>query len=80
MGLTDSPYNVCQAVNWSKGIELGYRKNLKNNIGWEKVVSNFRGKTSYDCQHPRVYKDMRDGLIKDNLFVYVDDGRPIGPP
>ena len=35
---------------------------------------------TYGCCWTWVYKDKGDGHIAAELFVYVDDGRPIGPP
>ena len=43
------------------------------------MVVNFTGTTAYDFQKTGIYKESRDGLIVANLFVYVDDGRPIVP-
>ena len=43
VGLTNSPYHVCQAVTWSKSIAMGYRLDLNNNFAWDKVVMNLPG-------------------------------------
>ena len=78
LGFTDLPYHAYQAVTWAEGIALGDIHNFKKSFGWEKVVTEFPGTTSVDCQIPWVYKESRDGLIMDDLFVYVDDRCHIG--
>ena len=39
---------------------------------------NFTVSEGYDCKHPWVYKDSKDGMIAADVLTYVDDGRPIG--
>ena len=73
MGLKDSPYHACEALEWTKSVALGDRQNHKITFGWKKVLANFPGTTSYDFQRPWVYKESRDDLIEADLFVYVDD-------
>ena len=33
----------------------------------------------YDCKRTWVYKEREDRLIAANIFIYVEDRRPIGP-
>ena len=40
---------------------------------------NFIGSEGYDCKHPWVYKYREYGLIAADIFIYVDNGKPIGP-
>ena len=42
------------------------------------MISNLPGTETYDCWRPWLYKKTNDGFIVANLFVYVDDGQPIG--
>ena len=44
-----------------------------------KRSEKFPGTPTYDCCQPWVYKESSDGSITADLFVYVDNGRPIGP-
>ena len=39
----------------------------------------FTGSEGYDCKHPWVYKDREYGLIAADIFIYVDNGKPIVP-
>ena len=43
------------------------------------MVLNLPGAEEYDCQIPWLFKNMVDRLLVADLFIYVDDGRPIGP-
>ena len=79
MGLIDSPYHSCQAVTWDKCIPIGDRLNRNNPFAWEKLVLKFLGTEEYDCHRTWVLKKRADGFLTADLFVYVDDGRPIGP-
>ena len=79
MGLTDSSYHTFQAVTWSKCIAMGDRLDSNNPFSWDKVVLNLPGTKEYDCQITWVFKQILDGLLVADLFICVDDGRPIGP-
>ena len=79
MGLTYSPYHVCQALTWAKSVELGNRWIINNPFGGDKVVVDLPVKTAYYCQYPWVYNESIDALVSYDLFVHVYDGRPIGP-
>ena len=71
MGTNDPPNHVNQEVIWSKGIALGYIRKPKNSFGWEIVITNLTGTTAYDRRLPWVYKERRDGIIEDEIFVYM---------
>ena len=43
------------------------------------MVLNFPGTEEYDCQKPWVFKKRVDALFDADLFIYVEDGQPIGP-
>ena len=42
-------------------------------------MNNLPVTPTYDCYWPWVYKERSDGNIDDDLFVYVDEVRPIEP-
>ena len=77
MGLIYSPYYSCQAVTWDKCTSMGDRLDSNNLFSWEKLVMNLLGTKEYNCQRPWVFKKRVDGLLDVDLFIYVDDGRPI---
>ena len=79
MGLTNFPYQACQAVTWAKDMALGNRQDQENPFEWLRVVNNFLGTSNYNCCRPWVYKERSYGSIAAYSFVYVDDGRPILP-
>ena len=79
MGLTDSPYHSCQAVTWANCIAIRDRLNSNNPFAWDKVVLKLLGTDEYDCHIPWFFKQRVDGLLAEDLFIYVDYGRPIGP-
>ena len=79
MVLTDSQYHACQAVTWAKGIAMGDSIDSNNPFAWDKVVLNLPGTEGYDCHRPWVFNQSFDGFWVEDLFIYVDDGRPIGP-
>ena len=78
MGLTDSPYHACQAVTWAKGIVMGDSIDSNNTFAWDKMVLKLPGTEGYDCHRPWVFNQRVDGLLVEDLFIYVDYGRPIG--
>ena len=79
MGFMDSTSHYCQEVMWAKNIALGDRRESSNTFIRERVVVNFPGSEGYDCKRHWLYKDREDGLIATDLFIYVDNRRPIGP-
>ena len=48
MLLIDTPYHAFQAVTWDKDMEMGYKKDMKNNFECLRVVSNFPGTPTYE--------------------------------
>jgi hypothetical protein len=57
----------------------GDRRALDNPFHWEKVVFNLPGSKGYQADLPWVMKIRSDGELAAEVFVYVDDGRAIGP-
>ena len=78
MGLTDLPYHAYQEVTWANEFNMINIRDKKKSFKWEKVVNNLPGKSTYGCCWPWVYKERRNSIIAADLFVYVDNGRPIG--
>ena len=79
VGLVDSPHHTFQDVTWAKKISLGSRRVPINPFKWDRVVVNFPGSGGYDCRRSWLYKECTDGMITADLFIYVDERRPIGP-
>ena len=79
MGLTYSPYRAWQAVTWAKCIAMGERLKSNNPSAWDKVVLDLPGVEEYDSHRPFMFKQRVDGLLAAYLFIYMDNGRPIGP-
>ena len=79
MGLKVSPYHACKAVTWAKCISMGDRLDSNNPFAWDKVVLKLPGTEVYACLIPWVFKQRVYGLLAADLFIYVDDGRPIRP-
>ena len=50
-----------------------------NPFAWEKVVLKLLETKKYDCQRPWVFNPSVDEFLAADLFIYVDDGRPIRP-
>ena len=78
-GIIDFPYHACQAMTWDKCISTRYRLGANNPFSWEKVVLKLPETEEYDCQRPWVFKKIVDGLLAADLFIYVNNGMPIGP-
>ena len=74
MGITDSTYYAYKVVTWDNIIAMGYRMNLNNTFAWEKMVLNLPGSKEYDCQWPWVFNKIIDGILAEDIFIYVDDG------
>ena len=62
-----------------KYLDLGNRQDKKNTFKLERVVNNLSVTSIHYCCCPWVYKEKRKGSISDDMFVYVDYGRPMGP-
>ena len=77
-GFTDSTYHAFQAVTWANELDMGNIQDNKNTFKWKRVVNNLPGTSMYDCCRTWVYKERSDGSIEADLFVYVENGRPIG--
>ena len=77
MGLTDQPYHACQVMTWDKIIAMGDQLFLENPFVQEKVVLNFHVTKEYDCQWTRMFKKSIGWILSVDLYIYVDDRRPI---
>jgi hypothetical protein len=78
MGLKDLPYRSIQMAVVAKLAAYGVKDDPKNPFQWEDVVLNLPDQPEYDPTYPWVYKRRRDGNIASDIFLYVDDGRPMG--
>ena len=79
MGLRDSPY--C-SLQWQARLKIevyGDRRDRANPFHWEEVVFNLPGSAGYNASLPWVMKIRWDGDLAAEVFVYVDDGRGVGP-
>jgi hypothetical protein len=79
MGLRDSPY---RSLQWQTRLKLevyGNRRQRANPFHWDRVVLNLPGAKGYRADLPWVMKIRWDGHLAAEVFVYVDDGRAIGP-
>ncbi len=79
MGLRDSPYQSLQWQAWLNLDFYGDRRIRSNPFHWEKVVFNLPGSKGYRANLPWVFKLRWEGKLGVEVFVYVDDGRAIGP-
>ena len=79
MRIIDSPYHEFKAVMWAKCIAMGDQLDPNKPFAWEKAVMNLPRTEEYDCQRTWLFNQSVDGLLAEDLFIYVDDGRPIGP-
>ena len=77
--LTDSLYHAFKTVIWANTIALGNRRKPSNPLNWDRVVVNLSGLEGYDRNRPWIYKEHKDGMISDDIFIYVYYGRPIVP-
>ena len=66
-------------MTWANFIAMGDRLDSNNPFAWDKVVLNFPGAEEYDCHRPLLSKQRVYGVLAVDLFLYVDDGRHIGP-
>jgi hypothetical protein len=78
MGLHDSPYRSLQWQVQLKFEVYGDRKNMANPFHWDRVEFNLPGSKGYRSDRPWIMKIRFDGHISAEIFVYEDDGRPMG--
>ena len=79
MWIIYSPYHACQVVTWGKCIAMGDRLYSNNPFAWEKVVLNLLGNKEYYFQRPWEFNQRVDEFFAAEIFIYVEDGRPIRP-
>ena len=79
IGLTDSPYHALQTVIWAKDLVLINIQEKENPFKWDIMMNNLPGTSTDDCCRSWVYKKRSYRSIAPDMFVYVDDGRTIGP-
>eukprot|EP00978_Attheya_sp_CCMP212_P017966 scaffold48596_cov51-Attheya_sp.AAC.1 len=77
MGLRSSPYNATQGMAWAEEVITGDRNDPENPFRWDYVDENLPGHHEYDTTKPRVSKRRKDGTIAGDVFIYIDDLRPV---
>ena len=78
MGLQDSPYWILQ---WQVQLKFEVYDNWRNTANpfhWARVDFNLPGSKGYRSDLPWIMKIRFNGHLATEVFVYVDDGRPIG--
>ncbi len=79
MGLRDSPY---RSLQWQARLKLelyGDCRVRSNPFHWETVIFNLPGAKGYWADLLWVFKLRWDGKLGVKVFVYVDNGRAVGP-
>jgi hypothetical protein len=80
MGFTNSPYVAVQGITVAEEVILGDCKDPANIFRWDEVSFNLPGSAGYRPDKPWVRKvRLDDGKIACDVFIYVDDLRPVGP-
>ena len=80
MGFTNSPYVAVQGITVAEEVFMGDRRDRTNVFRWDEVVLNLPGSAGYQPNKPWVCKiRSEDGEIACDVFIYVDDLRPVGP-
>ena len=76
MRFTPSPYMVTKDLLEVECLIRGDRHERKNVFQWSRVVLNLPGMKDYQATRPWVYKIRLDNKLANDLFFYIDDGRP----
>ena len=79
MGFRPSPYLTTQDLMRLEPLLKGNQHDPKNVFRWECVVLNLPGISSYTPRKPWVYRVRADNVMAADLFIYIDDLRPMGP-
>eukprot|EP00978_Attheya_sp_CCMP212_P016480 scaffold43205_cov34-Attheya_sp.AAC.2 len=77
MGLRPSPYNATQGMAEAEDVIRGDKRNASNPYRWDRVLLNLPGRMSYDPKLPWIAKVRVDGQIAGDIFIYIDDLRPV---
>ena len=77
MGLAPSPYFVTKDMLVVKMMTKGSNIDSSNVNRWAAVRLNLPGMDIYDQTLPWVFKYRKDGSIAADIFIYIDDGRPL---
>lgn len=78
MGLLDSPFRAIQVMTWLKEIIYGDPEDPGNPFRWDRVELNLPCSRNYDPRRPWVAKVRKCGTIASDVYIYVDDVRPVG--
>jgi hypothetical protein len=78
MGGTFSPYQTGQVMGHAKEFIMGYTNDEQNVYQRKEVRLNLPGSSDYDPSLAWVAKMREDGRVAADLFIYMDDLRPMG--
>jgi hypothetical protein len=76
--LCNSPY---QSLQWQVRLKFevyGHRKDTTNPFHWDRVEFNLPDSRGYRSDLPWVMKIREDGHLAAEIFVFMDNGRPMG--
>jgi hypothetical protein len=80
MGFRPSPYQITQAIGWDNEVMTGDHLDDNNVFRWAEVRMNLPGSVLYDPRVQWVSKVRKeDGRVASDLFIYIDDFRPMAP-
>jgi hypothetical protein len=79
MGGTFSPYQTGKGMGRAQELIIGDPNDDQNVYQWKEVRLNLPGSPYCDPSLAWVAKVREDGRVAANLFIYMDDLRPMGP-
>ena len=77
IGFAPSPYFVTTYILVVEMMTKGSYLDIFNVFRWLVVKLNLSGMESYNPTLPWVFKFKKDSLITADVFIYIDDGRPL---
>ena len=77
MGFAPSPYFVTKDMLVVNMMTKGSNIDSSNVYRWTAVRLNLPGMKIYDPTLPWVFKYRKDGSIAADIFIYIDDRRPL---
>jgi hypothetical protein len=84
MGMRSSPYLAIRHYYWGEEFARGDPSRKDNPLGYDSVILNLPGMTSYDPSYPKVMKwrdsnkESNMGLVAGDVVTFVDDVRITG--
>ena len=77
MGFTPSPYFVTKAIVVVDMMTKGSHSDSSNVYRWVAVGLHLPRIDNYDPTLPWIFKYREDGSIAADIYIYIDDGRPL---